>query len=367
MSFQFRKYLDDDSSSNTSFTGSVACSARCDALNYESICKSPCVKFCYVDCPPPYHKTLSKPLIAGLVLASVFILVFCYAIYYRFYYSRTRIRPRSSLQPLDQRDETTTREEFLDEDHGPVLDHPIWYINTIGLERSVIDSISVFKFKKSDGLVDGTECSVCLSEFQDDESLRLLPKCSHAFHIPCIDTWLRSHTNCPLCRAPIVSSSASTSERSGSVERESPIGVPEDDGGSEGEVVVVMEEGDGESEMEGGDGVMIDQPLRRSVSLDSLSAFKISQALANVCESDRNSRTELVKDCELESNLEIVSKRSAGAGSSSSNQGLFKFMASSSFGRSLQIGPSSLRRSFSCGGKLFLSRYGRNSNSVLPL
>ncbi|KAK9930380.1 hypothetical protein M0R45_027419 [Rubus argutus] len=33
----------------------------------------------------------------------------------------------------------------------------------------------------------------------------LLPKCSHAFHINCIDTWLRSHTNCPLCRAYIVS------------------------------------------------------------------------------------------------------------------------------------------------------------------
>ncbi|KAF1001521.1 hypothetical protein AG4045_000283, partial [Apium graveolens] len=50
----------------------------------------------------------------------------------------------------------------------------------------------------------GTDCSVCLTEFQDDETLRLLPKCNHAFHIPCIDTWLRSHTTCPLCRAGIV-------------------------------------------------------------------------------------------------------------------------------------------------------------------
>ena len=54
------------------------------------------------------------------------------------------------------------------------------------------------------GLVEGTDCSVCLSEFQEDESVRLLPKCGHAFHIQCIDTWLRSHSNCPLCRANVI-------------------------------------------------------------------------------------------------------------------------------------------------------------------
>ncbi|XP_074364085.1 RING-H2 finger protein ATL54-like, partial [Apium graveolens] len=95
-------------------------------------------------------------------------------------------------------------EEFLDEIHGPILDHPIWYITTVGLQSSVINSITIFKYKKFDKLIEGTDCSVCLTEFQDDETLRLLPKCNHAFHIPCIDTWLRSHTTCPLCRAGIV-------------------------------------------------------------------------------------------------------------------------------------------------------------------
>ncbi|KAI3819858.1 hypothetical protein L1987_13710 [Smallanthus sonchifolius] len=74
---------------------------------------------------------------------------------------------------------------------------------------SVINSISVFKYKKGDNLIDGTDCSVCLTEFQDDEMLRLLPKCNHAFHIPCIDMWLSSHTNCPLCRAGILSNTLS--------------------------------------------------------------------------------------------------------------------------------------------------------------
>lgn len=47
------------------------------------------------------------------------------------------------------------------------------------------------------------ECAVCLSEFEDNETGRILPKCNHAFHVECIDMWLLSHSNCPLCRAPI--------------------------------------------------------------------------------------------------------------------------------------------------------------------
>ncbi|KAF9604768.1 hypothetical protein IFM89_010309 [Coptis chinensis] len=45
------------------------------------------------------------------------------------------------------------------------------------------------------------ECAVCLNEFEDDETLRLLPKCDHVFHPECIDAWLASHTTCPVCRA----------------------------------------------------------------------------------------------------------------------------------------------------------------------
>ncbi|XP_052188468.1 E3 ubiquitin-protein ligase RING1-like [Diospyros lotus] len=77
-------------------------------------------------------------------------------------------------------------------------------VRTAGLEQSVIDSIPVFEFRSADRLVEAAECSICLKEFEEDEALRLLPKCCHSFHRPCIDTWLRSHHNCPLCRAPIV-------------------------------------------------------------------------------------------------------------------------------------------------------------------
>ncbi|KAK6943679.1 Zinc finger, RING-type [Dillenia turbinata] len=46
-------------------------------------------------------------------------------------------------------------------------------------------------------------CSICLSEFMEEEEIRVLPECAHAFHVPCIDKWLYSHSNCPFCRADI--------------------------------------------------------------------------------------------------------------------------------------------------------------------
>ncbi|KAL6558769.1 hypothetical protein OROMI_019119 [Orobanche minor] len=100
--------------------------------------------------------------------------------------------------------ESMETSNFVDENHGPVLDHPIWHIRTVGLPQSTIDSISTFRYEKGEGLIETSTCSICLSEFQEDESLRLLPKCSHAFHVNCIDTWLGSHVNCPICRAPVL-------------------------------------------------------------------------------------------------------------------------------------------------------------------
>lgn len=52
---------------------------------------------------------------------------------------------------------------------------------------------------------EGLECAVCLTPFEDTEILRLLPKCKHAFHLECVDTWLVSHSTCPLCRHCITS------------------------------------------------------------------------------------------------------------------------------------------------------------------
>lgn len=46
------------------------------------------------------------------------------------------------------------------------------------------------------------KCTICLSEFEDNEEVRRLP-CMHLFHIVCVDQWLTTNKRCPICRVDI--------------------------------------------------------------------------------------------------------------------------------------------------------------------
>lgn len=258
-----------------------------------------CPEDCYQSPPPPQPPPPSPPpelsdssknhiptvLILMLCVLGVAFLVLSYLTISRYRNSRSRGNP----PPLE-----TSTASFADENHGPILDHPIWFIRTVGLPQSVIDSIASFKYRNGDGLIDGNDCSVCLNDFQRDETLRLLPKCSHAFHLDCIDTWLRSHQNCPVCRAPIVvaaddsgngdrgdargSAVESSSSSLGSGELESRAetggdeiigqvdGVISDDVATVEKLSVVSDVADRAAVIESSDRDL--QPVRRSVSMD---------------------------------------------------------------------------------------------------
>ncbi|XP_030499348.1 RING-H2 finger protein ATL43 [Cannabis sativa] len=69
-----------------------------------------------------------------------------------------------------------------------------------GIDRAIVESLPVFRFGSLLGQKDGLECAICLNRFECSEVLRLLPKCKHAFHVECVDTWLDAHSTCPLCR-----------------------------------------------------------------------------------------------------------------------------------------------------------------------
>uniref|UniRef100_A0ACD5ZFP2 Uncharacterized protein n=1 Tax=Avena sativa TaxID=4498 RepID=A0ACD5ZFP2_AVESA len=72
-----------------------------------------------------------------------------------------------------------------------------------GVDRSVVESLPVFRFGALQGQKAGLECAVCLGRFEPTEALRLLPKCRHGFHVECVDTWLDAHSTCPLCRSRV--------------------------------------------------------------------------------------------------------------------------------------------------------------------
>lgn len=71
-----------------------------------------------------------------------------------------------------------------------------------GLELPVLNSLPVYvHYPKAEQ--PPQECAVCLSEFGNGEVVRLLPDCTHTFHIDCIDMWFNSHSTCPLCRSKV--------------------------------------------------------------------------------------------------------------------------------------------------------------------
>lgn len=392
MAFHLRKLLDEsdpDSGCQKEF---------CDPnRNLNGSCPPKCMNICPDCCripitdtpapPPPQpddlvrsyvgaHKpsTLSSPLTVSLaILAMSFFFFACYVIYKIFltwYNSRRPWRSRSSRIGNEESDP----EQFLDVDHGPVVDHPIWYIRTVGLDPSVIRSITIVKYEKGGGLIEGTDCSVCLSEFQENESLRLLPNCNHAFHIPCIDTWLSAHTNCPMCRARIVSNPApiSSSENvivlnSGGVEETNEAGASAAEI-EDSDLRVRNEEaaeprptpvGLKTNEFYGVENGI--QPARRSVSMDSSSASVIRKAIANAS-SAQSDETSGLNSVEMKETNGGIVEKSAGI-----NRNLLRLVGSSSSSRLSRTLSSSMKRSASCNARVLLPRYsGKSWNPVIP-
>ncbi|PIA32391.1 hypothetical protein AQUCO_04500176v1 [Aquilegia coerulea] len=82
-----------------------------------------------------------------------------------------------------------------------------------GLDSSIITSIPIFVHKSDGSDKCILECAICLSMFEDEDIGRHLPSCNHAFHVQCIDKWLRSHSSCPICRA-LVGSKKTTEVKS---------------------------------------------------------------------------------------------------------------------------------------------------------
>ncbi|KAG1371283.1 RING-H2 finger protein ATL17-like [Cocos nucifera] len=72
------------------------------------------------------------------------------------------------------------------------------------LDSRVLSSVPIFVYSIGSEVMK-TECAVCLVEFKEGETGRLLPRCNHSFHRECVDMWLQSHSTCPLCRASIES------------------------------------------------------------------------------------------------------------------------------------------------------------------
>ncbi|KAA8525868.1 hypothetical protein F0562_007723 [Nyssa sinensis] len=273
----------------------------------QGFCSLYCPQWCYIIFPPPPfpfpdHNSGSNlsPLVIGIIsiLASAFLLVSYYAIISKYCGNMDSTRRRQNDDPIEE----------LEENQDPSNDEPSRDATT-GLDESLIKLITVLKYKKQDGLIEVTDCLVCLGEFQEDESLKLLPKCSHAFHVTCIDTWLKSHSNCPLCRANIVFVHASPSRSPPPVieplnneslsenhheNNNDNVAVAEEEISRRDTIIEIRDEEDGQ--------------IRRSVSMDYSCQSRVS--IADVLQMNQDDNCQM-EDCRFHGNLGSF-KRSIG-------------------------------------------------------
>ncbi|XP_076932325.1 RING-H2 finger protein ATL13-like [Bidens hawaiensis] len=148
--------------------------------------------------PPPPHKSHGFNL-NDKVSPGVLLIIIILAIIF-FISGLLHLLVRYLMRPINR-----DPDEF---DNVSVLQgqlQQLFHLHDSGVDQSFIDTLPVFSYKSIIGVKDPFDCAVCLCEFEGEDKLRLLPKCSHAFHMDCIDTWLLSHSTCPLCRSNLLS------------------------------------------------------------------------------------------------------------------------------------------------------------------
>ncbi|KAL2907211.1 RING-H2 finger protein ATL54 [Bienertia sinuspersici] len=344
--------------------------------------------------PPPSSQSHVAPFLIAIVciLGISFLLLTTCTIILRYRFTR-----RSDGATPSNSDNSGVN----DDDHT-FVDHPIWHITTVGLQQSVIDSITAFKYRKIDGFfVEGSDssCSVCLTEFEDGDDLRLLPKCSHAFHVSCIDTWLRSHKNCPLCRAPIVNEilggNSVVGNLNSSFGEESQRVNSDDNNGGEGsshhhqfdlgrlpmlegtkiaeilkrnrELRIFSDLGENHRFQGVEDGGL--DSVRRSISLNAIAASaKFGAMMSNEGCSRDESINEGCSDAGNSKGVLQDRKTNLEKGDNKRGSSMSGLMIkSSSIGRSLQKGPVSMKRSLSSSSRFFSFRRSKSQASILPL
>ncbi|XP_076366065.1 uncharacterized protein LOC143254993 [Tachypleus tridentatus] len=91
------------------------------------------------------------------------------------------------------------------EDYMRIVDQRRMAVNRGASQATIEQNTFPHKYKKiqrSEGEDNIEKCTICLSEFEDNEDVRRLP-CMHLFHIVCVDQWLTTNKRCPICRVDI--------------------------------------------------------------------------------------------------------------------------------------------------------------------
>jgi len=78
------------------------------------------------------------------------------------------------------------------------LEEKIGYVSK-GINKKDMEKLGEEKYKYD---INQKECIICMEIFKENEKIRKL-KCSHIFHLKCIDGWLENNKSCPICKKDV--------------------------------------------------------------------------------------------------------------------------------------------------------------------
>jgi hypothetical protein len=91
----------------------------------------------------------------------------------------------------DENDNDNDNNEESEEDYD-------YFINCKEINNKVCKPVRI---KENDEIIINKECcNICFEDYIIGQYKRTLPSCNHCFHKKCVDKWLKSKSNCPICR-----------------------------------------------------------------------------------------------------------------------------------------------------------------------
>lgn len=85
-------------------------------------------------------------------------------------------------------------------------------IATVNTSSSELVEVAERKVKTVLALRAGDRCGICLEEWKDTDSCRVM-RCNHVYHATCVDEWLQKSSNtCPMCRVQAVEKAMPTQD-----------------------------------------------------------------------------------------------------------------------------------------------------------